>query len=318
MQADGFYIYAETNLEDIVMQVEALKPDYVIIDSIQTMTHPQANGVAGSVSHVREATATLMRLAKLNQIAIFIVGHVTKEGALAGPRMLEHMVDTVLYFEGDKHHSFRVLRSVKNRFGSTNEIGVFEMHQEGLNEVTNPSEVFLEERLAGATGSAIVVSLEGTRPILTEVQCLLSPTAFGNARRTTSGLDYNRVALLMAVLEKRAGLLLQNQDAYFKSTGGLKLGEPAVDLAIAMSIVSSYKEKETQMGDCFIGEIGLTGEIRKVNRVYDRVREAEKLGFKRVFIPKNNLDGWALPKNIEVVGVSSVKEAIFKAFGKEN
>ena len=209
MQADGFYIYAETNLEDIVTQVEALKPDYVIIDSIQTMTHPQANGVAGSVSHVREATATLMRLAKLNQIAIFIVGHVTKEGALAGPRMLEHMVDTVLYFEGDKHHSFRVLRSVKNRFGSTNEIGVFEMHQEGLNEVTNPSEVFLEERLAGATGSAIVVSLEGTRPILTEVQCLLSPTAFGNARRTTSGLDYNRVALLMAVLEKRAGLLLR-------------------------------------------------------------------------------------------------------------
>ena len=318
MQADGFYIYAETNLEDIVAQVEALKPDYVIIDSIQTMTHPQANGVAGSVSHVREATATLMRLAKLNQIAIFIVGHVTKEGALAGPRMLEHMVDTVLYFEGDKHHSFRVLRSVKNRFGSTNEIGVFEMHQEGLNEVTNPSEVFLEERLAGATGSAIVVSLEGTRPILTEVQCLLSPTAFGNARRTTSGLDYNRVALLMAVLEKRAGLLLQNQDAYFKSTGGLKLNEPAVDLAIAMSIVSSYKEKETQMGDCFIGEIGLTGEIRKVNRVYDRVREAEKLGFKRVFIPKNNLDGWELPKNIEVVGVSSVKEAIYKAFGKEN
>ena len=317
MQADGFYIYAETNLEDIVAQVESLKPDYVIIDSIQTMTHPQANGVAGSVSHVREATATLMRLAKLNQIAIFIVGHVTKEGALAGPRMLEHMVDTVLYFEGDKHHSFRVLRSVKNRFGSTNEIGVFEMHQEGLNEVTNPSEVFLEERLAGATGSAIVVSLEGTRPILTEVQCLLSPTAFGNARRTTSGLDYNRVALLMAVLEKRAGLLLQNQDAYFKSTGGLKLNEPAVDLAIAMSIVSSYKEKETQMGDCFIGEIGLTGEIRKVNRVYDRVREAEKLGFKRVFIPKNNIDGWKIPENIEVVGVSSVKEAIYKAFNHE-
>ena len=317
MQADGFYIYAETNLEDIVAQVEALKPDYVIIDSIQTMTHPQANGVAGSVSQVREATATLMRLAKLNQIAIFIVGHVTKEGALAGPRMLEHMVDTVLYFEGDKHHSFRVLRSVKNRFGSTNEIGVFEMHQEGLNEVTNPSEVFLEERLAGATGSAIVVSLEGTRPILTEVQCLLSPTAFGNARRTTSGLDYNRVALLMAVLEKRAGLLLQNQDAYFKSTGGLKLNEPAVDLAIAMSIVSSYKEKETQMGDCFIGEIGLTGEIRKVNRVYDRVREAEKLGCKRVFIPKNNLDGWKIPENIEVVGVSSVKEAIYKAFNHE-
>ena len=314
MQADGFYIYPETDLQAVVTQVEQLKPDYVIIDSIQTMAHPQATGVAGSVSQVRESTATLMRLAKLNQIAIFIVGHVTKEGALAGPRMLEHMVDTVLYFEGEKHHSFRILRSVKNRFGSTNEIGVFEMMQDGLKEVINPSEVFLEERLKGATGSAIVVSLEGTRPILAEVQCLLSPAIFGNARRTTSGLDYNRVALLMAVLEKRAGLLLQNQDAYFKSTGGLKLNEPAIDLAIAMSIVSSYKEQGTAVDDCFVGEIGLTGEIRRVNRISDRVKEAQKLGFKRIFIPKNNIDGWEFPKGIEVVGVSSVKEAIQKAF----
>ena len=314
MQADGFYIYPETDLQAVVTQVEQLKPDYVIIDSIQTMAHPQATGIAGSVSQVRESTATLMRLAKLNQIAIFIVGHVTKEGALAGPRMLEHMVDTVLYFEGEKHHSFRILRSVKNRFGSTNEIGVFEMMQDGLKEVINPSEVFLEERLKGATGSAIVVSLEGSRPILAEVQCLLSPAVFGNARRTTSGLDYNRVALLMAVLEKRAGLLLQNQDAYFKSTGGLKLNEPAIDLAIAMSIVSSYKEQGTAVDDCFVGEIGLTGEIRRVNRISDRVKEAQKLGFKRIFIPKNNIDGWEFPNGIEVVGVSSVKEAIQKAF----
>ena len=314
MQADGFYIYPETDLQAVVTQVEQLKPDYVIIDSIQTMAHPQATGIAGSVSQVRESTATLMRLAKLNQIAIFIVGHVTKEGALAGPRMLEHMVDTVLYFEGEKHHSFRILRSVKNRFGSTNEIGVFEMMQDGLKEVINPSEVFLEERLKGATGSAIVVSLEGTRPILAEVQCLLSPAIFGNARRTTSGLDYNRVALLMAVLEKRAGLLLQNQDAYFKSTGGLKLNEPAIDLAIAMSIVSSYKEQGTVVDDCFVGEIGLTGEIRRVNRISDRVKEAQKLGFKRIFIPKNNIDGWEFPNGIEVIGVSSVKEAIQKAF----
>lgn len=314
MQADGFYIYAETDLQAVVTQVEQLKPDYVIIDSIQTMAHPQATGIAGSVSQVRESTATLMRLAKLNQIAIFIVGHVTKEGALAGPRMLEHMVDTVLYFEGEKHHSFRVLRSVKNRFGSTNEIGVFEMMQDGLKEVKNPSEVFLEERLAGATGSAIVVSLEGTRPILAEVQCLLSPAVFGNARRTSSGLDYNRVALLMAVLEKRAGLLLQNQDAYFKSTGGLKLNEPAIDLAIAMSIVSSYKEHGTAIDDCFVGEIGLTGEIRRVNRIEDRVKEAQKLGFKRIFIPKNNLDGWKIPTGIEVIGISSITEAIKKSF----
>ena len=191
------------------------------------------------------------------------------------------------------------------------------MHQEGLNEVTNPSEVFLEERLAGATGSAIVVSLEGTRPILTEVQCLLSPTAFGNARRTTSGLDYNRVALLMAVLEKRAGLLLQNQDAYFKSTGGLKLNEPAVDLAIAMSIVSSYKEKETQMGDCFIGEIGLTGEIRRVSQIKERLKEAAKLGFKRAYIPKNNLAGLDQKLAIEIVPVATIQEAIHKVFPRQ-
>ena len=304
----------ETNLNIIKETVLSEKPHVVVIDSIQTMFNEEVASAPGSVSQVRESTNLLMQIAKENNIAIFIVGHVTKEGQVAGPRVLEHMVDTVLYFEGEKHHSFRILRSVKNRFGSTNEIGVFEMMQDGLKEVINPSEVFLEERLKGATGSAIVVSLEGTRPILAEVQCLLSPAIFGNARRTTSGLDYNRVALLMAVLEKRAGLLLQNQDAYFKSTGGLKLNEPAIDLAIAMSIVSSYKEQGTAVDDCFVGEIGLTGEIRRVNRISDRVKEAQKLGFKRIFIPKNNIDGWEFPKGIEVVGVSSVKEAIQKAF----
>lgn len=314
IRGDQFYIYAETDLGKIVDQIEELEPEFVIIDSIQTMHHPDATGVAGSISHVREATSTLMKIAKGSQIAIFIVGHVTKEGAIAGPRMLEHMVDTVLYFEGEKHHSFRVLRSVKNRFGSTNEIGVFEMTHDGLHEVSNPSELFLEERLLGASGSAVVVSMEGTRPILTEVQCLITPTVFGTARRTTSGLDYNRVSLLMAVLEKRAGLLLQNQDAYFKSTGGLKLDEPAIDLAIAMSIVSSYKEKGTDAKDCFIGEIGLTGEIRRVNRIMERVKEAEKLGFKRVYIPKNNMTGWEFPKGIQVIGVATVKEVIDKVF----
>ena len=312
----NFYVFAETDLEVIVSQIEELQPDFVIIDSIQTMTHPDATGVAGSVSHVRESTATLMKLAKTHQIAIFIVGHVTKEGAIAGPRMLEHMVDTVLYFEGEKHHSFRMLRSVKNRFGSTNEVGVFDMTHDGLQEVTNPSELFLEERLAGATGSSVVVSMEGTRPILTEVQCLITPTVFGNARRTTSGLDYNRVALLMAVLEKRAGLLLQNQDAYFKSTGGLKLDEPAIDLAIAMSIVSSYKEQETRFDECFVGEIGLTGEIRRVNHIVERIKEAQKLGFKKIYIPKNNVTGIELPKGIEVLSVGTIKEVIQKVFKK--
>ena len=314
MQADGFYIYAETNLEDIVAQVEALKPDYVIIDSIQTMTHPQANGVAGSVSHVREATATLMRLAKLNQIAIFIVGHVTKEGALAGPRMLEHMVDTVLYFEGERHHTFRILRAVKNRFGSTNEIGIFEMQSGGLVEVLNPSEVFLEERLDGATGSSIVVTMEGTRPILAEVQALVTPTMFGNAKRTTTGLDFNRASLIMAVLEKRAGLLLQNQDAYLKSAGGVKLDEPAIDLAVAVAIASSYKDKPTNPQECFVGELGLTGEIRRVNRIEQRINEAAKLGFTKIYVPKNSLTGIKPPKEIQVIGVTTIQEVLKKVF----
>ena len=238
-----FYLYPETDMSEISKAIENLTPDYVIIDSIQTMTQPDITSVAGSVSQVRETTAELLKLAKTNGIAIFIVGHVTKEGSIAGPRMLEHMVDTVLYFEGEKHHSFRILRAVKNRFGSTNEIGIFEMEAGGLKEVANPSQVFLEERLEGATGSAIVVAMEGSRPILVEIQALVTPTMFGNAKRTTTGLDFNRVSLIMAVLEKRAGLLLQNQDAYLKAAGGVKLNEPAIDLAIAVSIASSYKEK---------------------------------------------------------------------------
>lgn len=309
---DGdFYIYPETNMLAIMQAIETIQPRYVIIDSIQTMVHEQASSsIAGSVSQIRENTATLMQLAKANQIAIFIVGHVTKEGTIAGPRMLEHMVDTVLYFEGEKHQSFRVLRAVKNRFGSTNEIGVFEMNQSGLREITNPSEFFLEERLQGANGSAVVVSVEGTRPLLVEIQCLITPTAFGNARRTTSGLDYNRVALIMAVLEKRTGMLLQNQDAYFKVAGGVKLEEPAIDLAIAVSLASSYWEKETPLTDAFIGEIGLTGEIRRVQNIVERIKEAEKLGFKRVFVPKNNVKKLSIQSNIKIIGVATIKEAL--------
>ena len=309
-----FYIYPETDMGAIRQTIEDLKPDYVIIDSIQTMNQSDINGAIGSVSQVRESTADLLKIAKTNNIAIFIVGHVTKEGSIAGPRMLEHMVDTVLYFEGERHHTFRILRAVKNRFGSTNEIGIFEMREGGLVEVLNPSEMFLEERLSGATGSAVVASMEGSRPILAEIQSLITPTAFGNARRTASGLDYNRVSLIMAVLEKRAGLMLQNQDAYLKSAGGVKLDEPAIDLAIAISVASSYLEKETKETDCFIGEIGLTGEIRRVSRIEQRVNEAAKLGFKRIMIPKNNIGGWTFPENIEVIGVMTLAEAIKKAF----
>lgn len=314
VKGDGFYIYPETDIDAIAETIDRIRPQLVIIDSIQTMVKPDNTSTAGSVSQVREATQDFMRIAKTNGIAIFIVGHVTKEGAIAGPRMLEHMVDTVLYFEGDRHHTFRILRAVKNRFGSTNEMGVFEMEQGGLREVTNPSELFLEERLVGASGSAIVASMEGTRPILAEIQCLVTPTVFGNARRTASGLDYNRVTLIMAVLEKRAGLLLQNQDAYFKSTGGVRLDEPAIDLAVAMSVASSYWDTETLPTDCFIGEIGLTGEIRRVNRIEQRVNEALKLGFKRVFLPKNNLSGWKHPGDIELIGVTSVTETLRKVF----
>jgi DNA repair protein RadA/Sms len=318
VKGTDFYIYPETDIDAIRETIEKIKPDFVIVDSIQTMIQPENNSTAGSVSQVRECTAEFMRIAKTNDIAIFIVGHVTKEGAIAGPRMLEHMVDTVLYFEGDRHHSFRILRAVKNRFGSTDEIGVFEMIEGGLREVKNPSEMFLEERLAGASGSAVVASLEGTRPILAEIQCLITPTAFGNARRTASGLDYNRVALIMAVLEKRAGLLLQNQDAYFKSTGGVKLDEPAIDLAIAVSIASSYWDVETSASECFIGEIGLTGEIRRVNRVEQRVNEAKKLGFTKVYLPKNNMAGWKHPEDIQIIPVTTIQETLHKVFPNKN
>jgi DNA repair protein RadA/Sms len=309
-----FYLYAETDMGEISRTIENLKPDYVIIDSIQTMTQPDITSVAGSVSQVRETTAELLKLAKTNGIAIFIVGHVTKEGNIAGPRMLEHMVDTVLYFEGEKHHSFRILRAVKNRFGSTNEIGIFEMRERGLVEVANPSQVFLEERLEGATGSAIVVAMEGSRPILVEVQALVTPTVFGNAKRTTTGLDFNRVSLIMAVLEKRAGLLLQNQDAYLKAAGGVKLNEPAIDLAVAIAIASSYKENGTEATECFIGEIGLTGEIRRVNSIEQRVKEAGKLGFKKIYLPKNNMGDWKPPKGIELIPVATLGETLRKVF----
>ncbi len=315
ISSDNLLVYAETNLDDINRTIEEVNPTFVIIDSIQTIFHPDITSAPGSVSQVRECTAELMRIGKTKGIAIFIVGHVTKEGSIAGPRLLEHMVDTVLYFEGERHHTYRILRAVKNRFGSTNEMGIFEMKEFGLEEVENPSEIFLEERSEGASGSTVVASMEGTRPVLVEIQALISPTSFGNPRRMATGIDHNRVSLLMAVLDKRVGMLLQNQDAYLKVAGGVKIDEPAIDLAIAVSIASSFRDKPTRTTDCIIGEVGLTGEVRRVSRIEQRVQEAAKLGFERVILPANNIGGWNVPNGIELIGVSSVYEALQATLG---
>ncbi|KZE37389.1 DNA repair protein RadA [Bhargavaea cecembensis] len=308
------YIYSETDMEHIRQSIEELKPQFVIVDSIQTVHHPDVTSAPGSVSQVRECTADLMRIAKTTGTAIFLVGHVTKEGQIAGPRLLEHMVDTVLYFEGERHHTYRILRSVKNRFGSTNEMAIFEMIQSGLKEVLNPSELFLEERSEGAAGSVVVASMEGTRPILVEIQALVTQSSFNYPKRMATGLDQSRVSLLMAVLEKRMNMLLQTHDAYIKVAGGVKLDEPAIDLAVLTSIVSSFKDTAVSQYDVFVGEVGLTGEIRRVSRIEQRVQEAKKLGFKRAIVPASNLGGWDYPEGIQVVGVSTVAEALGEAF----
>ena len=312
--SEELYIYSETNLEFLHQTIEEVQPKFVIVDSIQTVHHPEVTSAPGSVSQVRECTAELMRIAKTKNIAIFLVGHVTKEGQIAGPRILEHMVDTVLYFEGERHHNHRILRSQKNRFGSTNEIAIFEMLQNGLKEVLNPSELFLQERSQGAPGSVIVASMEGTRPILVEIQSLITPTSFNYPKRMATGVDQNRVQLLMAVLEKRMGMMLQSQDAYIKVAGGVKLDEPAIDLALLTSIVSSFKDEATKPTDCFIGEVGLTGEVRRVTRIEQRVQEAAKLGFQRVFIPASNIGGWEFPDGIFVIGVETIADALRQCF----
>ena len=315
LPANDMMLYPETDMEDIRQQIADLEPDFVVIDSIQTMNEPSLDSMTGSASQVREVTSELMKIAKMDAITVFVIGHVTKEGAIAGPKILEHMVDTVLYFEGDEHHAYRILHSVKNRFGAANEIGMFEMVNKGLQEVTNPSAVFLDERLPKSTGSAIVVSLEGTRPILAEIQALVTPTAFGYAKRTTSGIDYNRAGLLLAVLEKRGNLMLQNQDVYLTATGGIRLNEPAVDLAVVMAIASSYKNQEILPTDCFVGEVGLTGEVRRVNQIDARIKEAAKTGFKRIFIPKHNMRASLKNSGIEVVPVASIPQALKMVLG---
>lgn len=315
IHSDNLYVLAETDIHEIDAKIDEVSPDFLIVDSIQTVFNRELSSAPGSVSQVRECTGGLMRTAKQKGIATFIVGHVTKDGAIAGPRLLEHMVDAVLYFEGERHHTYRILRAVKNRFGSTNEIGVFEMKTKGLEEVRNPSEIFLEERSNGVAGSSVSASLEGTRTMLVEIQALVTPTSFGNPRRMAAGIDQNRVSLLMAVLEKRVGLLMQNHDAYVNAAGGVRLDEPAADLAAAISIASSYRDEATQPGDVMIGEVGLTGEVRGVSRIDQRVNEAAKMGFSRAFIPQKNADGWEVPDGIEVIGVTTVKEAMDHSLG---
>ena len=311
--SEHLYLLCETNLELIRQTIERQKPDMVVIDSIQTMYNEEVSSAPGSVSQVRESTNILMQLAKGMNISIFIVGHVTKEGTVAGPRVLEHMVDTVLYFEGDRHASYRILRGVKNRFGSTNEIGVFEMRKEGLVEVENPSEFMLSGRPEHASGSVVACAMEGTRPILMEIQALVCRSNFGMPRRTATGLDYNRVNLLMAVLEKRAGLPLSNYDAYVNIVGGIRMNEPAADLGIVMAIASSYKNRPVPEDAIVFGEVGLSGEVRAVTMPEQRVAEARKLGFKTCIIPEVSLKtlGTSDEKlGIRVVGVRSVNQVI--------
>ena len=305
-----FYLYAETNMQAVRSQVEAIKPDFLIIDSIQTIMSPEISGVQGSVSQVREVTAELMQIAKTNNIATFIVGHVTKEGQLAGPRMLEHMVDTVLYFEGDRHASYRILRGVKNRFGSTNEIGVFEMREEGLVEVENPSEFMLAGRPEGASGSVVACSMEGTRPILIEIQALVCASNFGMPRRTAAGTDYNRVNLLMAVLEKRLGLHLSASDAYVNIAGGIRMNEPAVDLGILLAVVSSYKDIVIDDKVLVFGEVGLSGEVRAVSMAEQRVQEAKKLGFTTVILPAACMKSVGQETEITLIPVENIRDAV--------
>ena len=307
---EELYLLCETNLNSIRNVIESRKPSFVVIDSIQTMYNEEVSSAPGSVSQVRESTNVLMQLAKGLGISIFIVGHVTKEGTVAGPRVLEHMVDTVLYFEGDRHASYRILRGVKNRFGSTNEIGVFEMRQNGLVEVENPSEFMLNGKPEHASGSVVACSIEGTRPILIEIQALVCASNFGMPRRTAAGTDYNRVNLLMAVLEKRAGLQLSTQDAYVNIAGGVKMNEPAIDLGIVMAIVSSYKNRPIDEKTIVFGEVGLSGEVRAVNMPEQRVAEAKKLGFDTCIIPEVSMEAVKNIQGIKVIGVRNISDAI--------
>jgi DNA repair protein RadA/Sms len=311
---ETLFLVTETNLEVIFNHIGEVKPSLLIVDSIQTVYLSEIDSSAGSVTQVRESASRLRELAKSSGITVFVIGHVTKEGNIAGPRILEHIVDTVLYLEGDRFQAYRLLRSVKNRFGATAEVGVFEMREGGLIEVTNPSEAFLAERMINAAGSAIAVTMEGTRPILVEIQGLTSPTQFGNARRTPNGVDFNRVLLITAVLTRRVGLKLGEQDIFVNVVGGIQIDEPAADLAVAAAIASSWRDVPIRAEAVLIGEIGLAGELRMPGQMVPRLREAQKLGFKIAIVPKAIRKGEPYPKGIEVVEVRSVEQALQAAF----
>jgi len=307
-------VVSENDLESILLMIESVQPDVIVIDSIQTMFNPDLTSAPGSVTQVRESTVRLMLMAKKTGVSVFLVGHVTKDGVIAGPRLLEHMVDTVLYFEGDSNHVFRILRAVKNRFGSTNEIGVFEMNENGLREVANPSAAFLSERPANAPGSVVTASMEGTRPILVELQALASSTSFGNPRRTILGIDHNRVALLVAVMEKKLGMHLMGHDIFINVAGGFKIDEPAVDMGIVSAVASSFLDRSIPKGTIIFGEVGLTGEVRAIGHVETRIAEAKKMGFARCLVPQSNLKRMTKIKEIELTGVKTISEAIEELF----
>ncbi len=313
--SDKLLIMTETNLDEIALSANHLKPALMIIDSIQTMYSPEIPSAPGSVGQVRESTGKLLRLAKESGIPVAIIGHVTKEGNIAGPRILEHMVDVVLYFEGEKTYAFRVLRAIKNRFGSTHESGIFSMEEDGLMEVKNPSGLLLSERPESAPGSVVLACMEGVRPLLIEIQALVSTTCFGMPRRMAVGFDYNRLILLMAVLEKRVGLMLGNQDAYVNAVGGIKVTEPAADLAVILAVASSFRNISLDAHTVVMGEVGLTGEVRMVSRVDVRISEAATMGFKRFVIPAGNLTGLKIrQQGLKIVGVSNVMEAMEAVF----
>ncbi len=310
VHGDALYLLAETNLEDIVGAVHELKPDVLIVDSIQTLYNGDLSTSPGSVGQVKDCTMTLMQLAKGEGITVFVIGHVNKEGSIAGPKVLEHMVDCVLYFEGEQHNSYRILRAAKNRFGATNEIGVFEMGDNGLEEVPNPSETLLSGRPLEAPGTCVTCVMEGVRPVLAEVQALLAPTNFGNPRRASNGFDFSRAMMLLAVLEKRGGLLLGNCDAYINVIGGLSLDEPAADLALLIALASSFRDKAVPSDLAAIGEVGLTGELRSVNAMNQRLSEVRRLGFKKCLIPAKNSQKITEPDGLQLIKVKNIREAL--------
>jgi DNA repair protein RadA/Sms len=311
---ENLFILAETSLEKIIQEIRNIKPEIIIIDSVQTVYTSELESAPGSVSQIRETCAKLINLSKETDTSAFLIGHVTKEGAIAGPRVLEHMVDTVLYFEGDRGHSYRILRAVKNRFGSTDEIGVFEMSQSGLSEVKNPSELFISERPDNSSGSVVVPSIEGTRPILVEIQALVTPTSLSLPRRTAIGLDSNRVSILIAVIEKKLGITMYNQDVFLNVAGGVRLREPGIDLGVITAIVSSKLDQPVPSDTVICGEVGLTGEVRNISQTSLRINEAERLGFTKCILPKNSLKNTQKGHNIIIKGVETISEAMESIF----